>query len=117
MNGMGWCPMTKYGQKTNIVGWYPHIWIVVCEGVKQICRIWGNKKIFFCPTGAEMTFTPSQLGQDPARIVSQTVDLCIFYGQKMAFVKLSELINFIDMLLLGFFLAVCEGRGVRDVHL
>ena len=34
----------------------------ICEGVKQILLLRGNKKIFFIPAGVNMFFTPSQNG-------------------------------------------------------
>src|SRR5262245_2804795 len=82
-----------YGLKTCYGGVQPAYMALGCEGVKQICRKWVNKKIFFTPQNVKMTFTPSQpgrRGESLSPLRAKNWHFLTFFDQKMRFVMLSE---------------------------
>lgn len=91
-----------------------------CEGVKQICRICGDKKIFFHRPrgGSDLHSFTSVFSRLFSAVEFAKISLFLSKNsQKNIKVKLSEFIYIADMLLLGNFSLICEGCEMRDVHL
>lgn len=70
---------------------------IICEGVKQICLLLGNKKNIFIPAGVNMFFTPSQTAissQAGRPSLYKNAQNMAFLAQKMPFVNNCELYIF-----------------------
>lgn len=66
----------------------------ICEGVKQILLLRGNKKNIFYPRWGENvlhTFTNHKIGRTAVRPYGKKGQKMAFFGQKVPFVKNCEL--------------------------